>query len=243
MKQVIPPKYYGVGKNYRFDWQFAIDRSKLPLLRPASLIIGLMPLLKEGLETLLGQGIPVSFWVYWIMAVSFLISWSILSIYCPKFVQEYRDFGTYRKRHHSHRWIVWEFYNNIKKLSSWKFIIGETLFKEIAFKCNTVNDMNACRLCPTTFENLDEDSIDVFKPVNEGRDIFLPINLYGERVVLALQERDPELKEKEKELFWILYTQAAKEGNIARFFFWFFFYTSLALIAFNVLKNVYAFIF
>ena len=234
-----------VSRLYRFDWQYAIDRSRLPFLRPASLIIGFMPLIKEGIRTVFGSTteLPFSIWIYWIAAISFLISWTILTISCPQFLLEYRDFGQYKKRKHSHRWIVWEFYNIIKSLKGWKTITQETLHKKISFKCSSPANHLCRRLSPLFFKELDPDSIDVFYPINEGRDIYLPINLYGEKVVLSLQEEDPELAEKEKELFWILYTQAAKEKKAQRVAFWIFFYISLVLVACNVIKNAISFIF
>lgn len=52
-------------------------------------------------------------------------------------------------------------------------------------------------------------------------------------------EDDPELAAKEKELFWILYTELTKQSPISRFFFWLFFYASVLLLGWNVLVNVY----
>jgi hypothetical protein len=48
----------------------------------------------------------------------------------------------------------------------------------------------------------------------------MPIWLYGKRFVIVMQENDPALKDKIKELFWILLTQCAKERPYSRIFFW-----------------------
>jgi hypothetical protein len=80
--------------------------------------------------------------------------------------------------------------------------------------------------------------VQVFKPINIKRDIYLPIYCDGKEWVLSLQEDDQKLAEKEKELFWILYTQAAKERPCWRFCFWVLVVISGLLVAANVVKNI-----
>jgi hypothetical protein len=66
----------------------------------------------------------------------------------------------------------------------------------------------------------------------------LPLCIDGERYVLPLQEDDPKLAEKEKELFWILYTQAAKERPYARGAYWLLVAIAAVLLLINVVKNI-----
>jgi hypothetical protein len=82
-------------------------------------------------------------------------------------------------------------------------------------------------------------AVSVSQPVNISRDIYLPICCDGKQQVLAMEESDQLLMQKEKELFWILYTQAVKEKRVIRFIFWIFFYTAVALVAFNIVRKVY----
>lgn len=200
-----------------------------------------MPLLLDMSSNALGFSIvkiPISFWILWLASVSFIVAWTILNTSCPKFVREYRDYGRYLNRNHSHRWIVWEFYRNIMSLSIWENIVQETLAKGISIKCDKILTKEEYRLCPIFPKVSDDTTIKIFEPVNANRDIYLPIHCFGTRIVLLLQEDDLKLKEKEKELFYILYTQAAKEKPKLRIAFWIFFHISIVLIGINVIKNI-----
>ena len=98
----IPPK---VSKWYRYDWQFALDVSRAPFLRRAALVISVMPLIIAAFQHLpefLRPAVPLSLWLTWIASVLVIVA-SVVTNACPKFVREYRDFGEYKKRQHSHR--------------------------------------------------------------------------------------------------------------------------------------------
>src|SRR5258706_252517 len=122
LTKFTPP---AVSRRYRNDWQFAVDISRMPLLRVASLVIALMPIILSAhkLIDLLGGKIPLSLWLLWPASVCFVLAWALVIIACPKFIREYRDFGQYKARQHSHRWIVWEFFINLESLSGWESIV------------------------------------------------------------------------------------------------------------------------
>lgn len=225
-----------VSRLYRNHWQYALDIARLPFLRPAALVISVMPILVE--TDLIDIDIPTGLWLIWGSAISFVLAWALLYFSCPKFIFEYRDYGQYLKRHHSHRWIVWEFYNNIDSLEGWKKIVKEVVFKELAEEDEGDVDQEPFSLCPDFPKPTNIDKIEVFRPVNHKRDIYLPFHCDGKRVVLPLREDDPKRPEKEKELFWILYSQAAKERPIRKGFYWLLIYSSALLFAFNVALNV-----
>lgn len=285
----IPPT---VSERFRYDWQFAVDMSKLPLLRPASIVIGFMPLITRASQPIFGvhvAHIPQSAWVMWWSSVFFIGSWLIIRIRCPHLIQQYRHYGEYSKENHSHRWIVWLFYNSTKSLRSWtilpevkllaasrwlknKFksifgivstncnetspdlfsrILEETYAKGISVRVNDFGPQDVMRICPymvkkeASGQSMPFDSPTnkteslAYYPINHQRDIYVPIHCNGERRVLMMLEDDPELAAKEKELFWILYTELTKQSPISRFFFWLFFYASVLLLGWNVLVNVY----
>jgi len=242
-----------VSRYFMYDWQFAVDMSKLPLLRPASIVIGFMPLLTKASSTLFGVEIlkvPPSAWIMWWSSVAFIASWVIIRFRCPHIIQHYRHYGEYRIQQHSHRWIVWLFYNTITQMSSWERIVRETLAKGICVRTTDVRPEEVYRLCPCSVrrerqaarapfsEPPDATVVHIFYPENVNRDIYVPIHCDGERRVLLLQEDDPKLAAKEKELFWILYSQAAKETPTWRYAFWSLFYLSVGLLGINVLNNV-----
>ena len=230
----------GVSRWYRYDWQYAVDVSRIPMLRPAALIISLMPLIISISDTLfpsIAGTIPLSLWLMWVASVSFVLAWGLLYIACPQFIREYRDFGQFKARQHSHRWIVWEFYNNLKSLSGWESIIRETSSKRLTSGMEDLSD-GLVESLGVEFKAQAAKDLKVFKPVNVDRDIYLPIHRDGRRLVLAMREDDPQLDEKEKELFWILFTQAVKERPWHRRIYWFLVIVSILLVAANVIKNI-----
>lgn len=235
-----PPK---VSRKYRYDWQYAVDASRLPFLREASLIIAVMPLIlaatREALQRYsISIHVPTSIWLTWMAAVVFIISWAILNARCPLFLREYRDYGEYLKRHHSHRWIVWEFYNTIESFQAWRTIVRETLEKGVSIEFDGSHLPEGLELSQSFWQAAEGTEVKLFEPKNFNRDICLPIYYYGKRLLLVLQEQDPKLKEKEKELFWILYSQAAKEQLKSRILFWITIYFAGALLATGVIVDV-----
>ena len=85
-------------------------------------------------------------------------------------------------------------------------------------------------------EGESDDLITIYKPININRDIYLPILLEDKKIILFLEEDDKKLSVKEKELYWILYSQAVKEKVVARVIFWILIYTS---IIFSLWTGVY----
>ena len=226
-----------VSKWFFLDWQYATDISRLPLVRTATLIIAFFPLLFAlGLKA---ESIPFRFWLFWVAAVLFIAAWTILYIRCPTFVKEYRDFGQYKLRRHSHRWIVWEFSNNIESFEGKKYVVDEISFKDLCddgvIKQTQIDQL----LFDSSAEKIENKSVVVLRPVNHKRNIYLPFYADGVARVLSFEEDDPLLDKKEKELFWILFTQAVKERPYSRAVFWTLTGISATLVAVNVITNVF----
>lgn len=235
----IPPV---VSRWYRFDWQYATDISRIPVLSEAALIISITPIVLSlsrsffprlaGLDT-----IPIPLWLFWGASVAFVFAVALLYLACPRFIREYRDFGQYAARQHSHRWILWEFYNNIESLSGWENIVRETSAKLLSTDIESVP--------PALIEKFGQEFAAasrvarVFTPVNIDRDLYLPMHIDGKKFVLAMREQDTELPQKEKELFWILYSQAAKERPIFRAIYWILIGIAVLLLATNIARKVY----
>lgn len=247
-----PPQ---VSRHFRYDWQYAVASSRLPLLRPASLVIALMPLLPSFSSIVFSKSavsVPTSFWVTWFASVAFLASWSIIQLRCPKLIREYRDFGEFASQQHSHRWIVWLFYDHLRTSASLEPLIREALLKGVALKTTAFTTPEEFRVCPYLVrsksgaqrlpfgEPMNPVGCEVLHPLNIGRDLYLPAHCDGQRVLIFLQEDDPKLSQKEKELFWILFTKTTKERPSSRLAFWLLFFASVLLLTFNVLSNVVA---
>ena len=229
--QYIPPK---VNRTYRYDWQYAIDISKNSSLQFASFILFLMPLtLQHNIP------IPTNLWLLWFSAVSYVVSLLIITFIAPKFVKEYRDFGDYLKRNHSHRWIVWEFHSTIKSFQRWKTILEETKRKNLSLSIESLHDSEKATMNDFANKETTTESTEIFEPINLNRDIYMPVIIEGQKSVLLLKEDDCKIKEKEKELFWILFSQAVKEKPIWRTIYWIFIYLSIFLSFLAVLHNIY----
>jgi hypothetical protein len=239
-QEFVPPV---VSRWYRYDWQYAVDISHVSVLQKAALLISITPILISVSSTIFPglnklDSIPIPLWLLWGASVAFVMAWALYFYACPKFVREYRDFGQYTLRQHSHRWIVWEFYNNLKSLSGWEGIVRETSPKGLTVEASELPDDLVGRL-GSDFVAAPTAKVRVFKPVNIDRDIYLPIHADGKKLVLPMKEGDPALKQKEKELFWILYSQAVKERPIARVVYWILIGVAVLLLAINVIRKIY----
>jgi hypothetical protein len=224
-----------VSPFFRFDWNYALKVARFPVIRPASIVISLMPILADVMNWL--SVYIANVWLLWTASICFLAGYCILKVRAPPFIQEYQFYSQYEGLGHSHRWIVWQFYHNLRSLSGWEQIVRETKQKLLSLRCDRIVDLAVCRLSPV-FGLSRAQPIEVAAPIQVDRDIYLPIRVGDERIVLPMQESDPELPLKQKELFWILLTQCAKERPLARSIVWLFFGVSLLLYLLTVINNV-----
>ena len=175
-----------------------------------------MPILKH--MSLLSDYLA-NFWVLWTGSVCFLLGSIILKIRMPSFIQEYQSYSQFEGRGHSHRWIVWEFYNNLHSIAARDYIVRETKEKLISIPCNEPVDFDVCRVSPI-YGPPSGRPVQITKPLQVGRDIYLPLRVDNQKLVLAMQESDPSLALKQKELFWILLSQFTKERPVSRAIVW-----------------------
>lgn len=222
-----------VSRFFIFDWQFGVDIYNAAILRFISLAILILPFIIDSQKSqllVLPSGLVLS-------SLTFLGSCAFYFFFCPRFIREYRDFGQYQSRKHSHRWIVWEFYNYLKTFEGRGNIVRETVSKRLSIKVSQLKQGEIKTVIENCFnEGEKEDTITidsrpvkikVFRPINLNRDIYLPFYIDNQKMFLSLEEDDKKLFEKEKELFWILYTQAVKERLLARLIFWVLIYTTI----------------
>ena len=66
-----------VTRWYRFDWQYAVDKSRLPLISQASATIAAMPaLVNAGIfGNIFRPEVSPGLWLAWAAAVTFLLSY------------------------------------------------------------------------------------------------------------------------------------------------------------------------
>lgn len=230
-KPALPAIPVAVSKHFRFDWQFVIALSRLPLLRPAATTISLAPIVLQvaGLTQLqLGN-----FLVLWVASVAFVLAFVVIKLRAPSLIQDYANYRQFDDWGHSHRWIVWLFNHFLRELAQWERIARETVAKKLSREI-AEGDKLPFELPART----NKDAVEVAKPINESRDIHLPMWIDGKPYLLSMREQDAELAAKVKELFWILYTECAKCRPVSRFLAWFFFAIAVLCVGWTVLSNV-----
>jgi hypothetical protein len=223
-----------VSSWYWLDWQYVLSTGRLPAFKPVAVVLTAMPLLNE-----LTSVIPIktnSFWLIWVASVSSLFAFATTYIFCPRFVREYERYDDYAKVGHSHRWIGWLLYNNRCLFKNRQRLFEELIEKQIALRASALLDPDECYACPAIFPT--SGPLTLMQPVNANRDLFIGMRLNGDRYVIPLQEADPNLSAREKELFWIIYTNLTSTRKPARLFVWFLFATSGVLLTIALLRNV-----
>jgi hypothetical protein len=224
-----------VGRYFRLDWNYAIRVARFPALRPASLIIAFMPILQQIAPILKIE--MQNMWLLWIASLIFISALLVLRARCPGFIQEYQYYSQYAAVGHSHRWIVWLFCNNLESLADKISAIRETIEKHIALPCDFSFDLDVCRLCPLF--SASTEAIIVNPAVQDGRDIYVPIGVDGLRFVLPMQESDPNVEQKQRELFWILLVHCGRQRLVARTVVWSLFAVAGFCFVVSVINNVF----
>lgn len=182
--------------------------------------------------------LPISnFWVLWWAALFFLIAYVLLRLSAPAFVQDYQYFSQFYDQKHSHRWIVWQFEKNLRIVPDVKYLLAETVRKEISFLASSKLPQNICRH-DQQFPASAGNEVEVYAPNNVGRDIYLPFRMDNKKYILPMQEDDPALEQKQKELFWILLSALGSSRVVLRQAFWLLMAAALSLFAYSVSNNI-----
>lgn len=229
----IPP----VNPWFRFDWQFVRDVQSLRPLNSAVAIISVSPLLVSVSEST-GIAVPPHFFLTWLAAIFYTLSWAITYFACPEFLREYRDFSAFKQREHSHRWIVWELVNNLKLNPNSRKLLKELVAKDVA---RPIKSKPECgRFFTGGLESLkgQAEAIAVFKPVQVSRDIFLPFQVDSSKYLLEVREQDSNKENIQRELFWVVYSEAAKRNHGWRITVWLLILLAAILFGLTIALNV-----
>jgi hypothetical protein len=216
-----------VSKWFMLDWQFILATGRMPVFKPAAAVITALPFVTD-----FARLVPIStvgFWLLWAASVLSLVTFA-LTYFCPKFIRDYEDFNKYSEMGHTHRWIVWLFYGNLGSYNDKEYVIRETVDKLLTHQTDDRLTEAEYAVCPIDFGPQPAvGQVFAGKPVNIHRDIYVTLWIEGRRHVLALQESDPRLEIKIKELFWIIFTDLTKKAPQVRRLIWFL-YAIIALL-------------
>ena len=226
----------GVSRWFRQDWNRLKVFTTPPILRGATITIVLMPLFLNVSE--LFPSIPTfDRWLLWGASISYGFAYLIFLVRCPALIKDYPDYSFYLARGNSHRWIIWEYWLHLPILrkDEQKRLLEETLFKKVAL---SVNDAVLLKLFPQSVQvQLNNDDL-YGDLIPFDRDIALPFQLENTTYVLPANESETVREEKQKELYWMLYTEVTKSRTPARYFGWFFLAIAGILVGVWVLKSV-----
>lgn len=225
-----PPKT--VSRWYNLDWQYVLKVGRTPALKPTAIIIAVAPIVGN-----IGQVTSISatgFWLMWGASVSSLVAFIIAFFACPRIIREDETYEDYEKKGHSHRWLVWLFYRNLESFPRPRAQLRELIHKQIAARCDEVGGVAVVPIMPAVAP----DGERAQKPVNANRDLYMGFWRKRKRYVLTLEEDDPKLAEKSKELFWIIWSALLPSRPAWRFSVWAFYGLSLLLSGSALVLNL-----
>jgi hypothetical protein len=223
-----------VSSWYRFDWQYVLSTGRLPAFKPVAVVLTAMPILTEFASV-----VPIKtehFWLIWGASVASLAAFAATSIRCPQLIREYEKYDDFSKVGHSHRWIGWIFYNNLSLYQDIRKLYFELIDKQLAYPADLQVDQTQYAACPLNITSTSGPSATM--PVNANRDLYIGISLDNQRFVIPIQEDDPKLESKQKELFWIIYSNLTSSRKWSRSFIWCLYALSAMLFVSAVLLSV-----
>jgi hypothetical protein len=116
--------------NFNYDWQFLRDFFGIHYLRylvtwfaivPIAVVVfGDMPdFLRISLHRdqylTFRLALPFTWWLLWLSSVLYIVGWSIYVLFGPRFIRRYSHYGAYQAWQHSERWIIWEWYEFLRR--------------------------------------------------------------------------------------------------------------------------------
>jgi hypothetical protein len=216
-----------VSRFFYLDWAFALRIVKFeiikwlsPLLFATGITARYFPIMRFNLPQV---------FLLWAASASFLIGYLILRFRAPRFLQEYKHFKEYQDFSHSHRWIVWQIHIQSTALQSAADLLRETIDKGLSLDTSSISKGAVYRVCPLVPQAIDSKP-KMYEPINLNNDIYLVFDLDSKRYVLPVQESDPALDSRQKELFWTLYTACTTARPLARVMFWAFILAAIVFL-------------
>ena len=231
----MPHVPQAVSRFYTLDWQYALAISRLPVLRSAAVLVSVAPILTNVLSAWL----PTGFWLTWVAAVLFLAAVVVLQVYCPRIIRDYRDYGAYESCGHSHRWVLWTLYYSLPSLPDSPAVISELESKGLTIPLsNTSPSVQSALNAQAAVARTTLATNRALTPANLDRDLHMLVVVHGQLSVVSVRENDPLLRQKERELFWIPFSHAAKSRPRARASFWILISAASGFVLANAVLNV-----
>lgn len=253
-RQPILVTIEGVANNFRSDWQYIITASRMTSALSLVTLFSVLAVVTK-ITDLLNLG-TAAVYTLLISSVLYFVAIGIIKWRAPAFLQDFQDYKAYEDKKNSHRWILWEFYFSLAKLKHGFSLLPESIDKQLSFESRTVK-RKQCPVIPLYIgEHLEKEltisprsgpkstyQMTAYKPVNFGRDLIMAFTLEKDQImtryILPMREDDPKCEQKCKELFWIIFTEAAKENKFSRMIAGTLIRMSMFLFAFALVLAVY----
>lgn len=219
-----------VSRYFRLDWNYAVQIVRIPTLRWAAQIIVSAPILTQFTSLLNFHNFQVA--LIWVAALLFLIGYGVLLARMPLFLRDNPSFKAFLERGNAHRWVLWAFYQNFDVFVDRAYVISETIDKGLSFRANDASPGLKTFSVSPIFAAPSDKTLTLLKPVNLNNDLYLPFYRDGQRYVLPIQQCDPNVDKREKELFWVTYTALASTRPVWRAIVWLMF--ALSAICFAI---------
>lgn len=230
--RAIVARWKGATRNFRSDWQYVIAASRINSALSLVTLFSVLAILTKVTD-LMNLGV----WALYSLVgstITYLAALLLIKLRAPAFLQEYADYKAYDDKKHSHRWALWEFYFNLTKLKNGFSLLQESIEKQLSLKA-TDSALDKLRVKPNfsgehiagTMKLPSSSGVapmtvtaQVFPPINFKRDLYMAFtitkNQTVERYVLPIREGDATRDNKCKELFWIVFSEAAKENRFSK---------------------------
>jgi hypothetical protein len=230
-RQPILVRIEGVASNFRSDWQYIIAASRINSALSLVTLFSVLAVVTKFAD-LMNLG-TAALYTLITSSIIYLVALAIIKLRAPKFLQDFQDYKGYEDKKNSHRWMLWQFYHNLTELKHGFALLLESIEKLLSFESAKV-DIEQCPLIPVYSGEHVQGEITrslrggpeatykmvAFKPVNFDRDLVMAFTLEKDHVltryVLPIREDDAKCEAKCKELFWIIFSEAAKENARSR---------------------------
>ncbi len=230
-RQPILVTIEGVAHNFRSDWQYIIAASRVNSALSLATLFSVLAIVTKFAD-LQNLGTAAVYTLV-ISSVLYIVAIAIIKLRAPDFLQDFQDYKAFEDKKNSHRWILWEFYFNLAKLKHGFWLLKESIDKDLSFESRAVKRKQSQVIPLYIGEHVEGEltisprsglkstyKMTAYKPFNFGRDLIMSFTLEENKVmtryILPLREDDPKCEQKCKELFWMIFTEAAKENKPSR---------------------------
>lgn len=183
--------------------------------------------------------LPFRWWLLWLASFFYTVSWILYVVRAPSIIKRYPNFTAYKQEGHSPRWIVWEVYYVVSRLTPTTHgcAIRNMFIRLIESPDRLLNQLVDKKLARPVL--CGPECTTTAKPIKLETKTAWTFRLSGAVYELAIGERDTDVDEREREIFWELYGFLAGSRAVARSIILILCVSGAALFLIAVAQNVW----